>query len=297
MDWIEVALRGVDGEGAEAVWEVMNRFGHGGAVIEDVRSTTDATATEPQPLAVKAYIPADSQADKTLQALREALWHLSMLYPIPEPTVQRLAPQDWAESWKAHYHRQKIGERLVIVPAWEESGAFEPGEVVVRLDPGMAFGTGTHPSTQLCLQLLERALVPGARVLDIGTGSGILAIAAARLGAGEVKAVDTDPVAIAALEENAALNELTGRIEAAVGAVEQFKGPFDLILINILAEVIARLLPAATARLAPAGVMVLSGVIAAREPIVRAAIEGAGLAVVERRTIKDWVGLTVRRSI
>lgn len=296
MDWIEVAVRGVDGEGVEAVWEVINRFGHGGAVIEDVRATADSTVSEPQPLAVKAYIPADDRAESTLQALREALWHLSMLYPIPEPEIHRLAQQDWAEAWKAHYHREKVGQRLVIVPAWDAAEAAE-GEVIVRLDPGMAFGTGTHPSTQLCLQLLERTIVPGDRALDVGTGSGILAIAAVRLGADEVKAVDTDPVAIAALEENAALNQLAGRIEAAVGSIERFPGPFDLILINILAEVIAQLLPEATARLAPGGTIILSGVIEAREPIVHEAIEACGLRVLERQTTKDWVGLAVRRSV
>ncbi|HBY93551.1 MAG: 50S ribosomal protein L11 methyltransferase [Ardenticatenaceae bacterium] len=292
VDWFEIAVRGVDGEGVEAVWEVMNRLGHGGAVIEDVRATVDSTVYEPQPLAVKAYIAADDQAGATLQALCEALWHLGMLYPIPEPTIRRLAQQDWADVWKAYYHRQAVGEQLVIVPAWDETGAAE-GEIVVRLDPGMAFGTGTHPSTQLCLRLLERVLTPGARVLDVGTGSGILAIAAVQLGAGAVKAVDTDPVAIAALEENAALNELSGRIETAVGSVERFAGPFDLILINILAEVIAQLLPEAAARLAAGGTIILSGIIDVRAPIVQAALEACGLVVVERETIKDWVGLAV----
>src|SRR5690606_31652441 len=187
------------------------------------------------------------------------------------------------------------GERLVIAPAWEDATPVGD-EVVVRIDPGMAFGTGTHPSTQLCLQLLDRYLVPGARVFDVGTGSGILALAAARLGAGPVDAVDTERVAIAALGENAALNGLTGQIRAAVGSVEAFDGPYDLIMINILAEVIVQLLPAAAQRLAPTGAMILSGIIEAREPKVSAALESSGFTVVERRTIKDWVGLAIRRG-
>ncbi len=290
MDWIEIAVRGVDGEAAEALSEVMARFGQGGAVIEQVLATPDSTGFVPQPLVVKSYVADGPDAAATIQSLREAIWHLGVIYPMPEPEVRRLAQEDWAEAWKQHYVRTKPGKRLVVVPAWEE-GEVEEGELPIRMDPGMAFGTGTHPSTQLCLVLMESHLRPGDQVFDVGTGSGILSIAAVRLGAARVVASDTDPIAVRATDENAALNGLEGAIEVRVGSVEAFDGPFDLIVINILAEIIALLLPQAAARLAPGGRLLLAGIIAEREGIVQEALALAGLQVIERHEQNDWVGL------
>lgn len=295
MDWIEVSVRGVDGEAAEALSEVINRYGQGGAVIEQILSTPDSTEEDAsQPLIVKGYIAQGEGAEQTVQALREAIWHLNMIYPMPEPEVRYLAQADWAEAWKQHYSRVKPGERLVIVPAWDGEPLAE-GELAVRMDPGMAFGTGTHPSTQLCLRLLERYLKAGQRVFDVGTGSGILSVAAARLGAGEIVASDTDPVAVAAAQENFTLNEVVG-IEVREGSIEAFEAPFDLIVINILAEIIALLLPAAAERLEPGGHLLLAGIIAEREPIVQEKLADLGLTVQERLTQGDWVGLAVRKG-
>lgn len=293
MDWIEVAMVGVDGEAAEALSEVMGRFGQGGAVIENVIGTPDSTAPIDHPLVVKTYLPDEPETAAKIQKLREAIWHLHVIYPMPEPQVRRLVQTDWAEAWKQHYARTKPGKWLVVVPAWEEEPV-EPSELPIRMDPGMAFGTGTHPSTQLCLILLERYLKPGDRVFDVGTGSGILSIGAARLGAGAILASDIDPVAVQATQENAALNGVQDAITAQVGSVEAFHGPFDLIMINILAEIIATLLPDAAARLAPGAHMILAGIIAERESLVQQKIAELGLHVVERLNHGDWIGLAVK---
>ncbi len=292
MDWIEIAVRGVDGEGAEALSEVMARYGQGGAVIEQVLSTETGTETIEQPLVVKTYVADGPDAEETIQKLREAIWHLHVIYPMPEPELQRLAQTDWASAWKQHYTRTKPGQRLVIVPAWEEPDV-EGDELPIRIDPGMAFGTGTHPSTQLCLLLMEEYLQPGDRVFDVGSGSGILSIAAVRLGAGRVAATDSDPVAVEATRENALLNGVADGIEVKVGSIDAFDGPFDLIVINILAEVIVILLPQAALRLAPNGYILLAGIIAERESLVQEVVDLLGLVVVERVEQGDWIGLAI----
>lgn len=295
MDWIEVAVIGVDGEAAEALSEVMARFGQGGAVIENVLATTESTDFVSHPLTVKTYVADGPEAEATIQRLREALWHLNVIYPMPEPTVRRLAQADWAEAWKQHYTRTKPGQRLVVVPAWEEEPV-APDELPIRMDPGMAFGTGTHPSTQLCLVLMEQQLRPGDHVFDVGTGSGILSVAAVRLGAGRVVASDTDPVAVRATEENAALNGVQEAIEVRRGSVDAFEGPFDLIVINILAEIITMLLPDALPRLAPDGRLILAGIIVEREHLILESLQTLGLTVLARLTQSDWVGLAVGRQ-
>lgn len=295
MDWIEVAMIGVDGEAAEALSEVMTRFGQGGAVIENIIGTEDSTTPVEHPLIVKTYLADEPETPLKLQKLREALWHLNIIYPMPEPQIRRLAQTDWAEAWKQHYTRTKPGQRLVIVPAWEEVSP-DSSELLIRIDPGMAFGTGTHPSTQLCLILMERYLLPGHRFFDVGTGSGILTIAAARLQAAEIVACDTDPIAVQATRENANLNNIQNQIRVKVGSINTFSGKFDLIAINILAEVIVNLLADAVSRLAPGGVMLLAGIIAEREPDVQAKLRELGLTVKERLTRKDWVALAVHQS-
>lgn len=295
MDWIEVAVIGVDGEAAEALSEVMTRFGQGGAVIENIIGTKESTRLVEHPLTVKTYLADEPESPIKLQKLREALWHLNIIYPMPEPQIRRLAQTDWAEAWKQHYTRTKPGERLVIVPAWEEV-SLDSSELLIRIDPGMAFGTGTHPSTQLCLILMERYFLAGNRFFDVGTGSGILSIAAARLQAGEIVACDTDPIAVQATRENATLNNIQNLITVKVGSINTFSGQFDLIAINILAEIIVNLLPDAVSRLAPEGHILLAGIIAEREALVQAKLKELELTVSQRLIRKDWVGLAVRKS-
>ena len=168
-----------------------------------------AAAPPPSTVIVKTYLPLDGTAGEAQRRLEEGLWHLGQIYPIPDPVIRELAEEDWAEAWKQQYHLLRVGRRIVIVPAWE-AYAPAPGEVVIRLEPGMAFGTGLHPTTRLCLEALEAHLAPGCTVLDVGTGSGVLAIAAAKLGARSVLALDADPVAVSVARENVALNGVAG---------------------------------------------------------------------------------------
>ena len=182
--WIEISLR-ADGESAEAIADVLARYGHQGVSIEQVGIPPDAwDETEVPParqLMLRAYFPDDDRLDSTKQELEAALGHMRLMYPMPSPDYRVLDAEDWAEAWKSHYQPVRIGKRLLIRPLWI---AIEPaaGDIEIALDPGMAFGSGTHPTTQLCLEALERLMEPAQDVLDLGSGSGILAIAAAKLG-------------------------------------------------------------------------------------------------------------------
>jgi ribosomal protein L11 methyltransferase len=295
MDWWEVSLVGVDGEAAEAVAQVMSEYGQGSAVIESVLATTDSAGWVEHPLVVKCYIADDKESEAKIDKLKHALWHLHVIYPMPEPQVKKLEEADWANAWKQHYTRLKPGNRLVIVPAWDEAPMGE-GELPIRLDPGMAFGTGTHPTTQLSLMLMETYLHSGDSVFDVGAGSGVLSIGAVQLGAGRVVACDLDPVAVAATKENAERNGMLDAIEMVQGSIESFPGPFDTILMNILAEIIVTLLPDTVTRLKPDGTLLLSGIIMEREGIINEALAANHLVVVERLVMGDWLGLAVRHA-
>jgi ribosomal protein L11 methyltransferase len=292
-EWLEIRVQ-VDGEAAEAVSEAFNHYGRGGAVVEHRLADGVGAHQEVDELLVKTYIPAHDAA--TRQEIERALWHLGQIYPIPDPQFTLIQEKDWAEAWKAHYSVLHIGARTVIVPQWQ---AYDPapGEMVIVLDPGMAFGTGTHPTTRLCLAALERAPVQGARVLDLGTGSGVLSIAAAKQGAASVLAVDVDPIAVEAAQENVAANGTAGPVQVVEGSLERAQGAYDIVLVNILAKVIVGLLEEGLAEaLAPGGWVIASGIIDDQEDEVRAAFEARGIAIVERLSERDWVALLGRQG-
>jgi ribosomal protein L11 methyltransferase len=228
--------------------------------------------------------------------IEEALWHLGQLYPIPEPTFRTLAEADWAEAWKAHYSVLHVGKRTVIVPRWQ-SYSPQGDQVVITLDPGMAFGTGTHPTTRLCLEALEEVVVPEVRVLDLGTGSGILAIAAAKQGAATVHAVDVDDIAVLSARENVLANGVGETVCVQAGSLDRAVGQYDLITVNILAGVICALIDAGlAAALRPGGTVIASGIIDEQEPQVRTKFAEGGLGVVKRLAERDWVALVGRLS-
>jgi len=220
--WLEIQVS-VDNEAVEAVAELLARYGYnGGVVIEPAWTPGDEgpefSYDRARPSVLKTYLPLDAHAEDARQRIEQALWHLGQLRPVGPLQVRRLEEEDWANAWKQHYRVLRVGERIVVVPSWLEHQP-APNDVVLHLDPGMAFGTGLHPTTQLCLGLLERYVQPGQRVLDLGTGSGILAIAAARLGAGHVLALDNDPVAVAVAAANIARNGVSATVTVAEGSL------------------------------------------------------------------------------
>lgn len=287
MSWLEASVQ-TDGEAAEAVSEVFNRYGRGGAVVSaDFGDGSGDTAV----VTVKTYLPLDEEGLKTKRRIEEALWHLGQIYPLPAPEFRELAEDDWANAWKKHYHVLRVGQRMVIKPPWQEHKR-QPGEVVIELDPGMAFGTGLHPTTQMCLQALEEHLGPGAKVLDLGTGSGILAIAAAKLGAGYVLALDNDPLAVRAAQANVQSNGVQNIVSVELGSLDKATDRFDLLFVNILARVIIELAGQGLMdRVRPTGLLIAAGIIEEQEAEVTAALREQGLEIVERRQEKDWVTL------
>lgn len=296
MRWRSVSLT-VEPELAEAVADVLGRITKSGAAVS-AGPLPDASA----PLTVQAFYPDDNDAKRTEQAILEAVWHLSQVRPLPEPAFQVLDEEDWAEAWKAHYHPLPIGDRLVIIPAWER---IDPGKrIPVFLDPGMAFGTGAHPTTRLCLLAIEQRLQPGAVVVDLGCGSGILSVAAARLGALRVLACDIDPVAVTATQRSARANDVDDRVEAYLGSLPETLARLesiglraDILVANILAAVVTRLLGTGLAQvLAEDGLLVASGILADQaEDVIRAA-EASGLKLERADADGDWRALRLTKK-
>ena len=309
--WLELSVS-VDQEAVEAVSEILSRVAPGGVSVEvPFRLVDEGLAATPEPggsATLRAYIPAidATAAQASIDQVTRDLGHLQAfgLRPIGDLAVQPVHEEDWAAAWKQHFPVLRVGKRLVIRPTWRRHQA-QPGDVVLALDPGMAFGTGLHPTTRLCLAGIERwadaGLVDGARALDVGCGSGILAIAAARLGARSVLGVDTDPIAIDSTAANVRRNRLTRRIGASRGSVPvntplwREWGPFDLVVANLIASLLVELSPALAASVRPGGRLLASGIFIDRESEVVRAFEGVGLRIVGREHETDWVALDVER--
>jgi len=299
--WMEVSLE-VNGEMAEAVADVLGRFVSNGVVVESGVRFNDAEdeGTPVGPLRVYGYLAVDDQLEENRQRLEEALWYLGRIQPLPEPVFKTIQDEDWMAAWKQHYHPIPIGRRLLVLPAWLEQE--DPERIAVRIDPNMAFGTGTHPTTQLCLVLLEEWVAPGMDLIDVGCGSGILSIAALRLGAGHALGVDIDGQAVRSTRENAEANAVLDRLETGLGSVAEVRGgqfslrQAPLVLVNILAPVIDRLFDAGLGELVqPGGTLVLSGILAEQAEGVEAAACEKGFEIYDQRRIGDWVALVARK--
>jgi ribosomal protein L11 methyltransferase len=295
-----------DLEAVEAVSEIIGRVASGGTTVEPAFELVDeglgARIDPSRPATVRGYVPAGdaSAADAGTAQVADALGHLAAfgLRPIGELRTRIVHEADWAAAWKAYFPVMRVGRRLVIRPTWRHHRR-ATGDVVLALDPGMAFGTGLHPTTRLCLAGLEPMAddgrLEGAHVLDVGCGSGILAIAALKLGAASALGVDTDPIAVEATLANARRNSLARRLGARVGSLPTGDEPADVVLANLIAAVLVQLAPLLHDELRPGGTMLASGIFSDRESEVRDAFVAAGLAVTGRMTEGEWVTLEARR--
>jgi ribosomal protein L11 methyltransferase len=299
--WLEVSLTG-DGEIVEAISEVMSRFVTGGVVTEsgvEYRGDEDE-GTAVGPIRIYGFIVVDEHLETTRHDLEEALWHLGQIQPLPPLEFRYIKDENWMAAWKEHYKPIPIGKKLLVLPAWLPNKY--PDRIAVKIDPSMAFGTGTHPTTRLCMQALETYQEPGKPVIDVGCGSGILSIAAALLGAPEVLAVDIDNAAVVSTRENATANGVLEKIETGIGSIKEIKsGLFSrkrapLVVANILAPVIIRLFDIGLADLvAPEGTIILSGILAEQADSIEAAAVAHGLKPVERLQIEDWVAQVFKK--
>ena len=307
MNWLEMAVT-VSAEGEEAVTDIFYRLGCQGVVVEApemIREYIEAGAWDYHAFedlkltgecVVKGYFPEDERLAAKMLSLREEMINLQRLFPewTLESKSSLLSEQDWADEWKRYFKPIRLGKHFLIKPTWEKAQTRDD-DVVIEIDPGMAFGTGTHASTVLCLEALEDYVTEGVEVFDIGTGSGILAVAAAKLGA-RVQAGDIDPLAVKIAKENVCLNKVQDRVLVRAGNLgEVFSGQADIVVANIIADVIIELIPQLADLMKPDGLFLASGIIENRVDDVLREIEAAGFRCVGRNEDSGWCLLIVRK--
>lgn len=305
MYWLEISVE-TDGEGAEAVADALRPFAlDGGVALEQMGDETDLDPNALESIVtVKIYVSEADDTPELRRRIEEIMYHLGRLYPLPSPKFTKLEDADWANAWKEHYKPFRVGRKLWIQPSWipvdatSESGReIRLGDVVIVLDPGMAFGTGSHPTTQMCLLALEKLVEPGTRILDVGTGSAILAIAAAKLGAAELLGVDNDEVAVKAARDNVTQNQADEKVRIEIGTLATVTAKnWDIVVVNILAPVIIALLRdgGLLEYVAPGGQLVLSGILDQQLSQIEEAIDFAGGSLVETLHMGDWVACVVQ---
>lgn len=308
MKWKEISVV-TEGICAEAVAGIFHQMGSGGVVVEDFQAARryethkkwnpdlfSPDFLEHDFVVIKAYFSEERQViDDITEKLAKVEENFGVKCKI---FLDEVRDEDWEESWKKYYHTFKVGERIVIKPSWEE---YEPekDEIVVEIDPGMAFGTGIHASTRFCLRFLDKYVQGGEKIVDAGCGSGILSIAAVKLGAESVYAMDIDDVAVKVARENVKINSLEDKIQVDEGdIVEKIASmEVDMVLANITAEVINILLPQAAKALKPGGWFFGSGIVDSRFPGVQKKLEECGFIIEEILIDVDWVGVAARLSV
>ncbi|PID05757.1 MULTISPECIES: 50S ribosomal protein L11 methyltransferase [unclassified Sporosarcina] len=312
MKWSEVSVHTTH-EATEAVANILHEAGASGVVIEDSEEpgkervdqygeiyALDKDDFPSEGVIIKAYLPVNSFINETVENLEleiEGLRQFSLNPGRFTIGITEVDEEDWANSWKQYFHPVKISKRFTIVPTWEEYTPVESDELIIELDPGMAFGTGTHPTTVLCLQALEKYLEPGQTIVDVGTGSGVLAIGAALLGAKHITALDLDEVAVRAAQENVTYNHADDRITVLKGnLLDSIEEPPDMIIANILAEVIMSFSKDAYQLVKPGGLFITSGIIGAKRDEVRNDLTAQGFEIVETVLMEDWVAIIARKG-
>lgn len=310
MKWCEISIQ-TSHEAVELIAEIFRDLGASGVVIEDPELVNDyitsgkwdytdiPIAKETEVVVEKAYLPVNGELEGRIQTLRQEIKALESRGVNTAPavlTTAELQDEDWSDTWKQYFHTEKPGERVVIKPTWEE---YEPkdDEVVIELDPGAAFGTGTHATTSMCIRQLEKLVKPGMTVFDVGTGSGILSIISAKLGAKNIQAVDYDDSVLKIVEENLEQNNVQDIISVAQSDLMQnVHGKAELIIANIIADIIIRLFDQLDEHLEQGGTLLTSGIIEDRIEDVLAAAEAHGYGVVERMENKGWACITFKRK-
>ena len=310
--WLEVSVK-VNHEAEEVTAEILREAGaRNGVAIEDpvlyetLRNSLPFELCDPLPentdfsvVTITAYYPEDTELTERLQKIEAELAAVEKRigkFRFGPALFRHVTEEDWSDEWKQYFHVTRVGKHIVIKPSWEDYES-EPEDVVLELDPGMAFGTGTHPTTVLVLEALEKMIRPDTTVFDVGTGSGILAMTAAKLGAKNVKAVDIDGVAVRTAKENIEKAGMQDRIEVRQGdLLHGTEGKADVIVANILADIIIMLLPNIPGKLKEGGLFFASGIIEDYQQDVTEAAEKAGLRVKETTRIKDWVGLLMEKA-
>lgn len=302
--WLEIACD-VPEEQSEIVADYLATITGNGVCVDNL--CVDAFSTSEIPdsvrVVIKAYLPADSDSISQMHELEAFIAELSIRNPdavFSPPTISAVNSEDWSSSWKVHFKPLRVGKHILIVPTWEDAAEL-PGDLVIRIDPGMAFGTGGHETTRLCLELLESVMEGGPlltvpSLLDLGTGSGILAMAASLLGAGRILALDIDPDAVEVARENLVLNEMSDHIECGTAPLESLTEHFDIILANILAEELVRLAPYLTERLQPGGSLILSGILTEKESLVRHGFASQPLKYIQTASAGEWVAMLYRNE-
>ncbi|HTK05845.1 MAG TPA: 50S ribosomal protein L11 methyltransferase [Ktedonobacteraceae bacterium] len=304
MLWLELTVQ-AHPDAVESVTELISRYTDETVAIEEPIELIDEgqeyRVLAGKPVLVHGYLPMDGKEDEIRRKVEEGLWHFASLgaHFVGDLQTRVVREEDWANAWKEYFHVTHIGKRLVIRPSWRDYTPTDQ-EVVLTLDPGMAFGTGLHPTTRMCLEQVEQRVQTGMRVLDVGTGSGILAIAAAKLGAESVYGIDNSSVAAESATANAEMNGLTDQIKIVLGLLdeaeaERMAGQYDLVVANIIAHIIGGMAPQLARVLAPDGLLVVSGIIEARRQDAEGPLRAAGLELVEQTMIEDWLALIWRK--
>ncbi|MDD9147597.1 MULTISPECIES: 50S ribosomal protein L11 methyltransferase [unclassified Sporolactobacillus] len=312
MKWSEICIHTTE-EAIEPITNILYEAGAGGVVIEDSndlqkewkRDNGEVYSLDPddypqEGVNVKAYFPVNSFLGETVAEIKQSVNDL-LLYDIDlgenRLTFSERNEEEWASGWKKYYKPVTVGRHFVITPTWVDYRQKPAERQLIELDPGMAFGTGTHPTTVLCIEALERYMPEDARVLDVGTGTGVLSIAAAKLGAGKVLAVDLDRVAVQSARLNVKLNKVQDIVEVRQNNLaDNIEPGFDVIVGNLLAELVIRLVKDGAARIIrPDGLLIASGIIKTKKDQVVAALAASGFHVCDSLESGDWVALVTKK--